>query len=268
MDSLLKELPAVYKIITDQVKPMWEQMVEHAGALDLAPLTILDLASGPGEPACTFAKAFPKALVTATDLTDGMLEQARERVEQNSLSGQVTVTKMDFTDLSPIPNGTVDLVTCSLGLHIPVDGPAKTLSEIERVLKPGGTCIATIWEELTMFDVCKPTMLDVTGVPFEFPIDPLAWAGGRIDPLCAEAGLVPAVGHNALVPIRFNMGLPAGDFAFKAGMIMVLPKLAEMQKIDEAKARYAEHALAQVKGNDDLVFEQLYRVLVLKKPEA
>ena len=179
----------------------------------------------------------------------------------------MSVEKLDFTNFPSIASESVDLVTCSLGLHIPTDGPSKALSEICRVLKPGGTCIVTIWEEVNMCDLCIATMEDVTGAPFT--MDPVAWAGGRMDPLVAEAGLAPAGGHNTLHPFTMNMGqvgAAAEDLGFKLGMIIALPKLAEMGNIDEAKARYAERAKEYgLNEQNELAVEQDYRLLVLKK---
>mmetsp|Transcript_9828 Transcript_9828/g.31135 ORF Transcript_9828/g.31135 Transcript_9828/m.31135 type:complete len:304 (+) Transcript_9828:40-951(+) len=269
MNSLMQELPSIYKIAAMQITPMWKHMAEHASVkLKLAPTTILDLACGPGEPACTLAKTFPNASVTASDFTDGMLAQAQERVAENGLGDQVTVAKLDFNDLSSIASESIDLVTCSLGLHIPVDGPSQALSEISRVLKPGGTCIATIWEEVNMCDLCMKTMEEVTGEPFQMPFDPVAWAGGRMDPLIADAGLTMASGHNSLVPFDFNLGVARGgeDLSFKLGMIMALPKLAQLGKVEEAKATYEKHAKAfGLNEKGELVIAQDYRLLVFKK---
>ena len=88
MQRIMQELPEIYKIAALQiVEPMWTHIAEHASReLKLAPQNILDLACGPGEPACTLAKTFPAAKVTASDFTDGMLAQARERVVAASAS--------------------------------------------------------------------------------------------------------------------------------------------------------------------------------------
>lgn len=46
----------------------------------------LDIASGPGEPACSIAAAVPGATMTSTDLAGGMVAMARSRASERCLS--------------------------------------------------------------------------------------------------------------------------------------------------------------------------------------
>jgi ubiquinone/menaquinone biosynthesis C-methylase UbiE len=70
----------------------------------------------------------------ATDLSPGMIEVARGRVRAANV-------KFDVQDVqhTTLPDASVD--TCVLGLVIHFTNPARTLAEMRRILKPGGTLI-------------------------------------------------------------------------------------------------------------------------------
>jgi ubiquinone/menaquinone biosynthesis C-methylase UbiE len=74
---------------------------------------------------------------TATDLSAGMLEMARQRP---GLAGKpVTFTQVEATTL-PYPDASFDTVTTSLVLCT-VPDPERTLREMSRVTRPGGRIV-------------------------------------------------------------------------------------------------------------------------------
>jgi predicted O-methyltransferase YrrM len=125
--------------------PVWACIVRQAARLASAPRLILDLASGPGEPACSLAARFPSARITCSDSDPRMLSAARARVAALGIGKRLTVSLLDMTDLSSVASGSFDLVTISLGLYLVPDDLPATLAAVARVLKPGGHCIATVW---------------------------------------------------------------------------------------------------------------------------
>lgn len=75
-------------------------------------IVILDLASGPGEPAATIAAALPSCKVIATDVSDDMVATAARTAETlPNLSAEVG----DAQDLSGFADQSVDVVTCCYG---------------------------------------------------------------------------------------------------------------------------------------------------------
>ena len=80
MATLARELPPLYDEAFLQFEPVWSHMVEAVVAANPAPRVVLDLASGPGEPACTLAQRFPGAEVVASDNEAAMCSKAQERV--------------------------------------------------------------------------------------------------------------------------------------------------------------------------------------------
>jgi len=93
--------------------------------------TILDLAAGTGSSSAALARSGAK--VIAADFSAGMIEIGRRK------HPKLEFVEADGTDL-PFGDNTFDAVTISFGLRNIVD-PKRALSEMFRVLKPGGRLV-------------------------------------------------------------------------------------------------------------------------------
>ena len=100
------EVSKLYNNFFINGEPAWlntSQVVEKVSGN--APLrSILDLASGPGEPACTLAKKFPSAQVTCTDISEDMLKQAEARAKSMNIPN-LTCKVLSLNDLSSVAPG-------------------------------------------------------------------------------------------------------------------------------------------------------------------
>jgi phosphatidylethanolamine/phosphatidyl-N-methylethanolamine N-methyltransferase len=76
--------------------------------------------------------------VTGIDISEPMLDQARERAAQLGLE-QVDLRLMDARDLA-FPDGSFDHVLAPYVISV-VPEPSKVLAEIRRVCRPGGTVV-------------------------------------------------------------------------------------------------------------------------------
>jgi len=104
---------------------------------------VLDLASGTGEPALTFAGLVsPGGTVTATDLSLGMVAAVADHARQRGLAN-VTCGQADAHDL-PFADGRFEVVTSRLGVMFFPD-PPRALGEAHRVLAPGGRAAFVAW---------------------------------------------------------------------------------------------------------------------------
>lgn len=95
---------------------------------------ILDCATGTGDLALEFKKANPTSSVTGTDFCQEMLDFAPPKAQKRGLDA--TFLWADAMNL-PFPDQSFNVVTISFGIRN-VAVPAKALSEMFRVLKPGG----------------------------------------------------------------------------------------------------------------------------------
>ena len=95
---------------------------------------VLELATGPGMLAKHVAHAAKRMI--ATDYSDGMIREARKGDIPDNLTFEVA----DAMNL-PYGDDAFDVVIIANALHI-VPDPDRVLSEIDRVLRKGGTLIA------------------------------------------------------------------------------------------------------------------------------
>jgi ubiquinone/menaquinone biosynthesis C-methylase UbiE len=95
---------------------------------------VLDVATGAGHTALAFAPHV--ADVIASDLTEKMLEQAAKLAAAKGITN-IETAQADAEAL-PFAEARFDLVTCRIAPHHFPDIPTF-VSEVERVLKPGGT---------------------------------------------------------------------------------------------------------------------------------
>ena len=99
-------------------------------------LRILDIAAGAGEPAVSAAERVgPGGYVLATDISEGIVELARQVAEERGLE-QMETRVMDGEKLD-LPDASFDAVLCRLGLMY-MPHPATALREWRRVLRAGG----------------------------------------------------------------------------------------------------------------------------------
>jgi ubiquinone/menaquinone biosynthesis C-methylase UbiE len=119
---------------------------------------VLDIATGAGHTALAFAPHVAK--ITATDITEEMLAEARKLAKARGLTNVKTLSAK-AEDL-PFPDTSFDLVVCRLAAHH-FDSVKGFAAEAYRVLMPGGmiaivdTIVAdeAIWQAETSDDLRK-----------------------------------------------------------------------------------------------------------------
>ncbi|PHV04504.1 methyltransferase type 11 [Janthinobacterium sp. BJB412] len=101
--------------------------------------TVLDLACGPANQLALVARLNPDVNFIGLDLSEPMLEQARELIASKGLRN-VSFRHGDITDLSMFGPDSVDAVVSTMALHhLPsVAALGRTYAEVARILKPGG----------------------------------------------------------------------------------------------------------------------------------
>jgi ubiquinone/menaquinone biosynthesis C-methylase UbiE len=123
--------------------PVSDQLIRSAGIR--IGQTVLDVATGTGQPALTIAKIIgPNGKVIGVDLSPEMLEVAKEEAASQGLTNAVAFQVVKDESLSIFSDNTFDSVVCRNGLMFMPD-PVKALKAFLRVLKPGGKASVTVW---------------------------------------------------------------------------------------------------------------------------
>jgi demethylmenaquinone methyltransferase/2-methoxy-6-polyprenyl-1,4-benzoquinol methylase len=110
------------------------EMVDHVVAAD--PQTVLDVATGPAGVALQVA-ARTSAHITGIDLSDEMLSMGRHNVRIAGAEDRIKLV-LGQGERLPFPDAAFDALTFTYLLRYVAD-PAATISELARVIRPGGT---------------------------------------------------------------------------------------------------------------------------------
>lgn len=155
-----------------------------------APRRILDVATGTGDFALLFARHIAGCTVEGIDLSEGMLNVARCKIEKAGVADRVTFAKEDCLHLS-YADEVFDAVTVAYGIRNFEDLDAG-LREMCRVMRRGGTLV----------------ILELT-TPQRFPMKQLFKVYSR--------GLMPAAGRLVAHDARAYSYLPATMAVFPQG---------------------------------------------------
>ena len=113
-------------------------------ALDVQPGdTVLDVASGTGEPALTLARRMGNTVkITGTDAAEAMVNVAQKKAAHEKLSHiqfqPMAAEKLNF------PDAAFDKILCRFGVMLFEDS-LQGLKQMQRVLKPGGRFAIAVW---------------------------------------------------------------------------------------------------------------------------
>ncbi len=167
-----------------------DRMLEMAGISEGH--RVLDIAAGAGEQSITAAKKVgPSGYVLATDISANILDYARQMAEQAGVNNMETKV-MDGENLS-LPGETFDAVISRVGL-IYFPDQQKALTEMLRVLKPGGKVAAIVYstpDKNKFFSVPVSIIRNRAKLPPPLPGQPGPFslgAAGVIEKAFSQAG--------------------------------------------------------------------------------
>lgn len=102
----------------------------------IQPKIILDVATGTGDFAITAYSILKPDKIIGIDISEGMLEVGKKKISQLNLDKAIELIEGD-SEAMQFPDATFDAVTVAFGVRN-FEQLEKGLSEIYRVLKPGG----------------------------------------------------------------------------------------------------------------------------------
>lgn len=158
-----------------------------------APREMLDVATGTGDFAIMSAKELRPESLLGVDLSEGMMNVAREKVKKEGLEQTISFQQEDCMQLS-FPDDSFDALTVAYGIRN-FEDLDHGLREMRRVLKPSGRLV----------------IIELTS-PQRFPMKQLFWLYSHV--------LMPLVGKIVSHDSRAYTYLPATMEAFPQGEVM------------------------------------------------
>ncbi len=169
--------------------------------------TVLDIATGIGEPALTIAKRQgPGGRVIAIDQSEALLEFARARARDAGIS-TIEFRRMD-ADALDLADRSVQSIVCRWGLMFLRDLPAA-LGRMRRILEPRGRLAAAVWsapENVPVIPIRRKVMVD-------FNLEPAAVNPFSLSSQSALRGALGAAGFDDLRIETSNVPYAFGSVA-------------------------------------------------------
>lgn len=117
----------------------------------LQPKLMLDVATGTGDFAIMAERRLRPDKIVGIDISEGMLAHGREKIEKLGLSNKITLQSGDSETIS-FPDKTFDAITVAFGVRN-FEHLEKGLSDMRRVLKPGGKLVILEFSNPTVFPI-------------------------------------------------------------------------------------------------------------------
>lgn len=122
------------------LKPMGDEIIRLLNPKDAD--VVLDIAAGTGEPGLTIATMLKDGKVIISDLSEEMLEIARENATKRGIKN-IETRACDVCEL-PFSDNTFDIISCRFGFMFFPDMHLAA-KEMVRVLKPEGRIATSVW---------------------------------------------------------------------------------------------------------------------------
>jgi demethylmenaquinone methyltransferase/2-methoxy-6-polyprenyl-1,4-benzoquinol methylase len=138
--------------------------------ISLKPQTILDVATGTADVAIMASRLLKPKSITGIDISNKMLEIGREKIRKLKLQDQIRLLNGDSETIT-FSDNSFDAVTVAFGVRN-FQNLEKGLSEIRRVLKPGGKIVVLEFSQPTspvfrkVYEVYMKTICPAAGKLF------------------------------------------------------------------------------------------------------
>ncbi len=137
-DTISEDYDGLNRVISFGIDIKWRKKVVKMIA-KTHPKRILDVATGTGDLAIALAKNTDATEVIGLDISVGMLAVGKDKIKDKGLDTIIKMVKGDSEQL-PYEDNYFDAITVAFGVRN-FENLEKGLSEIYRVLKPGGSFV-------------------------------------------------------------------------------------------------------------------------------
>ncbi len=223
---------------------------------------LLDVCTGTGVVALAAAELLTEGKVTGIDLSDGMLQQAKNKAFEMKLDN-AEFMQMDLDDLA-FSSDTFDVACSSFGLFF-MEDMDRALGNIKGVVKAGGKiAISTFTGEA--FSPMSDLLLQCYE-SFGKEVPALSWkrlaTKELIEAQFAAVGITDVAVHH--VPLGYNMtdAQTWWDVVWNAGYRSLLNQLTDDQKIEFKEKHMAE--ITRLIGADGVWFNTEVLIAVAEK---
>ena len=200
------------EIIRQMFAPITPALVQDAQIA--AEHAVLDIATGPGEPALSVASLVgPQGKVFGIDPIPEMIAGARRTATRLGLKN--VQFEVAYADRLPFPADSFDAVICRFGVMF-FPAPVDALREMLRVLKPGRKLALAVWHfaERNPFHYSLSRVIDLFVPSPPLPpdaLDAFRFASpGALSGVLAEAGAVAV--SERLLPFVIQAPISVEDF--------------------------------------------------------
>lgn len=146
-DNISEDYDGLNRVISLGIDVSWRKKVVKLVGED-NPQQILDIATGTGDLALMMAKLNPQKII-GLDISAGMLAVGKQKIAKANLSDKIEMIVGDSENM-PFDDNTFDAITVSFGVRN-FENLDKGLTEILRVLKPGGKFVVLETSNPTQF---------------------------------------------------------------------------------------------------------------------
>lgn len=167
-DNIAPAYDLMNRLMTGFLDRYWLRCLVKEGTA-VTPSRIVDLATGTGDVAFALARRLPQASVTGLDLSEGMLDKAREKAAGMETARNIRFVQGDCL-ATGLPENSADVITIAYGVRNFAD-IAAGYREMMRILRPGG--------KLCVLELSAPTG-KLTGVLYRVYAGKVIPAVGRL----------------------------------------------------------------------------------------
>ena len=146
-DNISANYDGLNRVISFGIDISWRKKVVQLVSKN-NPKQILDIATGTGDLAIMMSQLNPDKII-GLDISAGMLDVGKQKIANVNLSDKIDMVVGDSENM-PFKDNTFDAITVSFGVRN-FANLDKGLTEIKRVLKPGGTFVVLETSNPTKF---------------------------------------------------------------------------------------------------------------------